>query len=163
MEGTFPLPEAQLDRFLLQVCIQAPGEADLARILSATSGPPAPRAVPAFTRAELLRVCELVRQIPVGSEVVRRAARIVRATHPDEPRAGERVRAAVRWGASPRGGQALLAAGRALAFLSGRLHVSEADLERLAVPVLRHRLVLSWEGEGSGITRDELVREALAR
>jgi len=163
MEGTYPLPEAQLDRFLLHVAIESPQLEDLVRILAATVGETPPPVGRVLSRADVLRLRALVREVPASDEVVRRAARIVRATHPVDELAGEAVRASVRFGASPRGGQALLLAAKALALLSGHLHVAPRDLDRLAAPALRHRLVLSWEGEGAGTSRDALIAEAVAR
>ncbi len=163
MEGTYPLPEAQLDRFLLHIAVTAPPLEDLERILLATTGTPPGDAPRALARAQVARLRQLAREVPVRGDLVRHAARIVRATHPDDALAGEEVRARVRYGASPRGGQALLLAAKAAALASGKLHVTQADLERFAAPALRHRLVLSWEGEGAGEDRDALVREAVAR
>ncbi len=166
MEGTFPLPEAQLDRFLLQIRVDAPSLDDLVRILHLDGeGAPASDAPVerVLSRVDVLRLRELAREVPAGDDVLRRIARLVRATHADAEVAGESVRAAVRHGASPRAAQALLAACRAHALISGRLHVGDKDVERLAAPVLRHRLVLSWEGEGGGTSRDALIDEALRR
>jgi MoxR-like ATPase len=114
-----------------------------------------------LARADVLRLRALVREVPASDEVVRRARADRARDAPDDELAGEAVRASVRFGASPRGGQALLLAAKALALLSGRLHVAPRDLDRLAAPALRHRLVLSWEGEGAGTSRDALVAEAL--
>ncbi len=166
MEGTYPLPEAQLDRFLLQIRVVSPTLDDLVRILGAAPTVPNAASAPierALSRADVLRLRELAREVPASDDVLQRIARLVRATHAEDERAGESVRAAVRHGASPRGAQSLLAAARAHALLSGRLHVSPKDVERFAAPVLRHRLVLSWEGEGGAISRDALVAEALRR
>lgn len=166
MEGTFPLPEAQLDRFLMQIRIAPPPLEDLVRILaidgegSPSSAAPVERAL---SRDDVLRLCAIARDVPASDDVLRRIARLVRATHADAEEAGDAVRASVRHGASPRAAQALLAAARAHALISGRLHVGAKDVERLAVPVLRHRLVLTWEGEGGGASRDALVAEALRR
>jgi len=167
MEGTYPLPEAQLDRFLLQIRVVSPSLEDLVHILRAT--PATSSAVASapvertLARADVLRLRELAAEIPASDDVLQRIARLVRATHADDERAGESVRAAVRHGASPRGAQALLAAARAHALISGRLHVATKDVERFAAPVLRHRFVLSWEGEGGAVSRDALVAEALRR
>jgi MoxR-like ATPase len=162
MEGTYPLPEAQLDRFLLHVQVGAPGLDELVAILR---GGEHDEAAPdrALARAAVLRLRELARALPASDDVLRRVARLVRATHPDDDLAGSAVRAAVRHGASPRGALALLAAARAHALLAGRLHVAPRDIERFAAPALRHRLVLTWEGAGAGTSRDALVAEALAR
>ncbi|MBL8863083.1 MAG: AAA family ATPase [Planctomycetes bacterium] len=163
MEGTYPLPEAQLDRFLLQVRVGAPSEDELVTILGAGAALADTPVERALTRAEVVRLRALARELPASDGVLRHIARIVRATHPDSELSGPAVRAAVRHGASPRGAQALLAAARAHALLSGRLHVAPQDVGRFVAPALRHRLVLTWEGEGGTAARDALVAEALAR
>jgi len=163
MEGTYPLPEAQLDRFTLQIRVESPTLADLVVILGR---PPDAMSAPierVMSRTDVLRLRELAGAIPASDEVLRRIARIVRATHADDESAGPVVKSAVRYGASPRGAQALLATARAHALLAGRLHVAVHDVERFAAPVLRHRLVLGYEGEGEMAARDALVSEALAR
>ena len=163
MEGTYPLPEAQLDRFLCKVAISSPGEKDLVAILAATTGAkPAPRK-PVLAAKDVLEMRALVREVPVASELLKRVARLVRATDPEGELAPPSVRTAVRYGASPRGGQALLLMAKARALLDGRPWVNEDDLAALAVPALRHRLVLSFEGEASGDGADGLVRAAWER
>ncbi len=161
MEGTYPLPEAQLDRFLCKIELDPPSEADLVSILTATTGPDTATVVPCIARAEVLRLRELVREVPASSEIVRHVARLLRATEPRSAEAPERLRRMVRYGASPRGGQAILLLAKARALLQGRLHVNEEDVRELARPALRHRLVRSYEAEASGIHPDELVQEAL--
>jgi MoxR-like ATPase len=161
MEGTYPLPEAQLDRFLCKIELSPPSQRDLVEILAATTGPSAAVVEPCITRAEVLRLRELVREVPASSDVVERVARIVRATEPRSGEAPERLRRLVRYGASPRGGQAILLLAKARALVEGRLHVSLEDVEALVRPALRHRLVLGYEAEASGIHPDELVEEAL--
>jgi MoxR-like ATPase len=162
MEGTYPLPEAQLDRFLLQIVLGSPRLDELVQVLSRTASldqPPEARVRPAIDKREVLRIRELVRDVPASSDVVELVARTVLATHPG-PEAPEPVRRYVRHGASPRGGQALLWAAKARALLRGRLHVALDDLEALAVPALRHRLILNYEGEASGVGSAELARAA---
>ncbi|MCB9914172.1 MAG: AAA family ATPase [Planctomycetes bacterium] len=162
MEGTYPLPEAQLDRFLVKVLLPTPQERDLARILDETTGAPKPPTAAVVGAAEVLDMQRLVREVPASSDMVRLAARLVRATHPDDERAPEVVRRYVRFGASPRGGQALLLAAKARALVHGRLHVAAEDLAALAPAALRHRLILNYEGEAARVTPDELVAAALA-
>jgi MoxR-like ATPase len=165
MEGTYPLPEAQLDRFALQVLVPFPSAAELTRVLAeeplappAAASPANPR--PVLARADVRRLRQVVHSVPASSDVVERVARLVLATHPraDSP---ENVRRYVRHGASPRGGLALLGAARACALSRGRLHVADEDVDRVAAPALRHRLILGYEGEASGVSRDELVAAAL--
>jgi len=162
MEGTYPLPEAQLDRFLCKVLLEAPGEGELTAILQATTGESRPRGAAVLAPADVLEMRRLVREVPASSEVVRFVARLVRATDPRSETAPESIRRLVRYGASPRGGQSVLLLGKARALLRGRPWVSEEDVVALAPPALRHRLVLGYEGEASGVQPDELVAEAVA-
>jgi MoxR-like ATPase len=160
MEGTYPLPEAQLDRFLLKILIAAPDLEGLIGILEATTGEAVaqPRSVIGLAEVRELRC--LVRGLPASSAALELAARTVLATQPDAPLAPDSVRRYVRYGASPRGGQAMLLAAKARALVSGRLHVSGEDLEIVAAPALRHRLILGYEGEASGVDPDSIVAEA---
>ncbi|MEM7305186.1 MAG: AAA family ATPase [Planctomycetota bacterium] len=162
MEGTYPLPEAQLDRFLCKIELQAPGEDELVKILAATTGaPPAEAGEP--LGVELLRdIRRLVREIPTSTDVMRLAARIVLRTDPRHERAPDDVKRHLRFGASPRGGQSLLLLGKARALLQGRPWVSDEDVVAVAPPALRHRVVFSYEGEASGVHADELIRQAAA-
>ena len=162
MEGTYPLPEAQLDRFLLQIVMRLPAEAALRTILERTSGAEPAALAPVWQRARLLELRALVRAVPVGPALLARVARLVLCTQPRERRAPERVRRCVAHGASPRGGQALLLAGKARALVRGRAHVSEEDIAALLVPALRHRLILSFEAEAEGVPREELIADAWA-
>jgi MoxR-like ATPase len=163
MEGTYPLPEAQLDRFLCKIELVAPDEAALVEILGATTRERgAPRKAVLAAR-EVLEMRKLVRAVPIANELLRRIARLVQATDPASALAPESLRPLVRYGASPRGGQALVLLAKARALTLGRPWVAEEDLEALAAPALRHRLVLSYEGEASGVRPDQLVRDAWQR
>jgi MoxR-like ATPase len=167
MEGTYPLPEAQLDRFLLKIVLSFPEREELTAVLEATAARPtssrergsAPRAI--LSGDEVRRMRALVREVPTSSDVVERVSRLVIATHPREG-SPEEVRRYVRYGASPRGGQAVLLAAKARALIHGRLHVANEDVTAVSAPALRHRLILGYEGEAAGVTPDELVRLALA-
>jgi len=161
MEGTYPLPEAQLDRFLVKIELAMPGREALMRILDATTGAPPAPAESVLEREQVLRLRELVRQVPASSEVLRLVSNLVLATHPTSDLAPERVKALVRYGSGPRGGQALLLASKARALLAGRLHVGQEDIASMAGPTLRHRLVLGYEGEASGVPVDDIVADAL--
>ena len=170
MEGTYPLPEAQLDRFTLRVDVPFPGEDELVCVLrgdgpgepgggGAGPGPGEPTEA-VLDRGTLRRLRRLVGDVPASSEVLARIARLVRMTHP-APGSPDEIRRHVRHGASPRAGLALLAVARARALSRGRLHVAEEDLEALARPAFRHRVVLSYEGEAAGVSTDALVAAAL--
>ena len=162
MEGTYPLPEAQLDRFLCKIELESPGEAELVSILEATTGA-ARGGGGEPLGVELLRdMRRLVREIPVSSDVTRLAARIVLRTDPAHERAPDDVKRYLRFGASPRGGQALLLLGKARALLRGHPWVSDEDVLAVAPPALRHRVVFSYEGEASGVHPDRLIEEAAA-
>ncbi len=162
MEGTYPLPEAQLDRFLVKIELELPDREALAAILRATTGASREADSPVMTSEELLRVQELVRLVPVDDGLLDRVARTVRATHPGCEEAPESIRSLVRHGASPRGAQALLVASKARALLQGRLAPDVEDLEALVGPTLGHRIVLGYEAEARGTSAVSLAREALA-
>ena len=161
MEGTYPLPEAQLDRFLMKIQLESPDHADLTAILGATTGEdPAP--VDVVLGAErIVALQRLVREVPVSSDILNLAARLVQLTHPQTHGAPEGIRRNVRFGSSPRGGQALLLASKVRALVHRRLHVAEEDLVALAAPTLRHRIILSYEGEASRVDPDELIASAM--
>jgi MoxR-like ATPase len=163
MEGTYPLPEAQIDRFLLKVNIATPAFDEMVAILENTTGRESAPGKAVMSREKLLRLQALVRDVPASSDMVALAARLVLATHPEEPSAPDKVRRHVRYGASPRGAQSLLLAAKARALVEGRLFVREDDLEKLAAPALRHRLILNYEGEAALTGTDALVAEAFAR
>src|SRR5262245_53406915 len=147
MEGTYPLPEAQLDRFLLKVLVPQPSEDELTRILTRTTAQPSGSPKPVLTQDEVLALRALCRDIVVAEPVLRYAAKIVGASSPEAPGAPPLVRRAVRLGAGVRGAQALVLAAKAVALLEGRGHVSFADVQRTAKPALRHRILRSFEGE----------------
>src|SRR3954469_20276762 len=162
MEGTYPLPEAQLDRFLLKVSVPSPTEDELTEILSRTTGKPVAEPEHVLTRQEVRELQILCREVAVAEPVLRYAARLVNASAPDAASSPPLVRRAVRYGAGVRGAQSLVLAAKAVALLEGRAHVSFADLQRTAEPVLRHRILLSFEGEADGVSCDQIVRELLA-
>lgn len=161
MEGTYPLPEAQLDRFLFKLEITLPSATELARILGATTGA-RPEPIPTcLSREQLIRLQELVRQVPASSTVVEAVANIVLGTHPTHPGSVEGVKSYVRHGASLRAGQSILLASKARALLAGRLHVNESDLRHVAQAALKHRIILSYEGEAMGTDIGALVAEVV--
>ena len=162
MEGTYPLPEAQLDRFLFKVTIEMPEREALSEILNSTTGTRTEAGGVVLDGNELRNMRALVRQVPVSSDVVGLVSALILATHPASPDSPERVATFVRHGASPRGGQAILLASKARALTRGRVHVTVEDIEALAIPALRHRILLGYEGEAADISTDDLVTDALA-
>ena len=157
-EGTYPLPEAQLDRFLLCIAVEYPDENEEVAILKATTGQEPGAVSPVLDVAEVGALQSLVRDVPVADDLVRAVTHLVRASRPGEGGA-PLARKWIEWGAGPRAGQALLLSAKALALLSGRFAVSRQDLKRLAAPVLRHRLVLSYAAGAEGVSADEVVRQ----
>ena len=161
MEGTYPLPEAQLDRFLLKVLVEFPDADDLVQILDRTTGTTEPTVQRVIGREDLVDMMQTARAVPIASHLVEYAVRLVTATHPDRPEAPEPVRHYVRFGASPRGAQALVLAAKVAALLDGRLNVSDEDLREIARPALRHRVILSYEAAADGVSADDVVSEIL--
>ncbi len=161
MEGTYPLPEAQLDRFLFKIVVDPPDEETLARIVEATTGKHAEAPEPVMGGAELLSLQALVRDVPIAKPLVQYIARLVRATGPGTDGAAA-ARKYVRYGAGVRGAQALALAGKVHALFDGRVNVSYDDLAAVALPALRHRLLLNFEGEAEGVRTDRIIEDVLA-
>ena len=156
MEGTYPLPEAQLDRFMLKVQVEWPALDELVGVLERTTGAIQPQAQKAADAEAIQRMRAAVRQVECGRHVMEAIGRLVLATHPT-PQAGDEVRKYVRYGSSPRGAQAILLGAKVLALMDGRPHVSLDDVRTLAAPALRHRLILTFEGQADGVTTDRIV------
>ena len=161
MEGTYPLPEAQLDRFLFKVMVPFPSEEDLITIMDRTTGSELVTASKVCTAAEIVEMQRLARAVPIAPHVTAYAVSLLSATHPDQPRAPQLVREYVRYGGSPRGAQALVTAGKIYALLDGRFNVAIDDVRAVALPSLRHRVILNFEGEAEGITSEAIVRSIL--
>jgi MoxR-like ATPase len=161
MEGTYPLPEAQLDRFLFKVMVPFPSEEDLITIMDRTTGAETSTAQKVATADEIVEMQRLARAVPIAPHITAYAVSILAATHPDQPRSPGLVREYVRYGASPRGAQALVTAGKIFALLDGRFNVSSEDIRAAALPSLRHRIILNFEGEAEGITTEAAVRTIL--
>jgi MoxR-like ATPase len=161
MEGTYPLPEAQLDRFLLKVMVPFPTEEDLISIIDRTTGADQAGASSAATAAEIVEMQRLARAVPIAAHITAYAVSLLAATHPDNRRAPGLVRQYVRYGGSPRGAQALVTAGKILALMDGRFNVSADDVRAAALPALRHRVILNFEGEAEGITSEAVIRSIL--
>ncbi len=158
--GTYPLPEAQLDRFLLHIRVDYPSEAEERAILDRTTGRANPRATTVMDGAEVIELQKLVRDVHVGDGLLDWITRLVRATRPQTSAIAE-VREWVRWGAGPRAGQSLVLAAKARALLHGRLAATREDVQALAAPVLRHRLLLSFAAEAEQRSTDDVVAALL--
>jgi MoxR-like ATPase len=161
MEGTYPLPEAQLDRFLFKLWVPFPSEEDLVTIMERTTGANLPQAQKAADAKQVVSMQRLARSVPIAPHVTAYAVSVLAATHPEAPRAPELVRQYVRYGGSPRGAQALVLTGKIHALLDGRYNVSTDDVRAVALPALRHRVIRNFEGEAEGITSDAIVRSVL--
>ena len=160
-EGTYPLPEAQLDRFMFNVVITYPDANDERRILAETTTGIERSASHVATGAELEDVRKLVRDLPAASNVVDYALRLIRATRPADSSAPASVREWVRWGVGPRAGQALLLGAKATALLDGRMVPAPEDITSIALPVLRHRLLVNFQAEADGVTSDDVIGKLL--
>ncbi len=161
-EGTYPLPEAQLDRFLFDIRVGYPDEADEVAILRRTTGTEHAPLEPVLRGEDALALQQMVREVAAAEPALQYATSLVRASRPDAPKALAAVTKYVRWGAGPRAGQALILGAKAHALLQGRVQVSPADIQRVALPVLRHRILVSFAGEPEGITPERIVQELVA-
>ena len=161
MEGTYPLPEAQLDRFLFKLMVPFPSEEELVQIVERTTSAEHGTASKVCTAVEIVEMQRLARAVPIAPHVTAYAVSLLAATHPDQRRAPQLVRDYVRYGGSPRGAQALVTAGKIGALLDGRFNVSIDDIRSAALPALRHRVILNFEGEAEGITTEAVVRTIL--
>jgi MoxR-like ATPase len=157
MEGTYPLPEAQLDRFVAKVLVALPAADDLMQILARTTGTAVAQVDPVAGTEDLLAATRLVREVPMAEHVTRHIVDLVQASHPGTPSAPEPVRRYVRHGSSPRGAQSLALIAKVYALLDGRLQASVDDVRAAAHPCLRHRLVLGYEALAAGVAADDLV------
>ena len=160
-EGTYPLPEAQLDRFQVKLLVSYPGESEYLTILERTTGAEIPGVTPVSSGSEILRMRAIVRQVPASDQVSRYATRLVMATQPGSPHAPPRVSTDVTLGASPRGVQALILLGKVRALLGDRFAVSCQDIRDVALPALRHRILLSFQAQANGVSADDIVRAAM--
>ena len=161
MEGTYPLPEAQLDRFMLNVFIDYLPEEDEVRVVSETTRRDDVQLNPVFSAEEVLRIQGVVRKVPVADSVVRYAVRLAASSRPGQKGTPDFVNEWVNWGAGLRAGQALILGGKARALLQGRSHVTPDDVKALAVPVLRHRILPNFKAEAEGVDADKVVEKLL--
>jgi MoxR-like ATPase len=161
LEGTYPLPEAQLDRFMFEISVSYLSEDDEVRVVTETTGPESPRPDRVLSGADILEYQHLVRQVVVAEEVARYAVRLVDASRPGRGRELPFVQEWVKWGAGLRASQALILAGKARALMHGRYHVSIKDLQAIAHPILRHRIIPNFYAESEKIPADALVDRLL--
>ena len=161
MEGTYPLPEAQLDRFFCKLVVKFPTTSDLESILDRTTETQTPRAGAVLAGERILEMSRLVREIPIANEVRRYGIALVMATHPEHELAADAAKKYVRYGASPRGAQALILGAKIKAILDNRYHVAREDLRSVAPAVLRHRLILNFEGQAEGVSSDDVIAKIL--
>jgi MoxR-like ATPase len=160
-EGTYPLPEAQLDRFMFMVTVDYPTRDEEMEVLKRTTGTPASRVQRVLSAEQIVQLQDIVRRVPVGDHVFNYALDIVRATRPNDPAASDFVRHWLSWGAGPRAGQYLILAGKARALMLGRLHVTLEDIAAVASPVLRHRIVPNFNAEAEGIVVEQIIDKLL--
>lgn len=166
MAGTYPLPEAQLDRFMLKLLLDPPGEKDLAEIVERTTGARDPTPGPAAREGEVLEMQRLAREVPASRVVTSYVSRLVAATHPDSKETrtpSPLVKRYVRYGASPRAAQALVLSGKAAALAAGRAQLGPSDVKKNAPAALRHRLILGLEARAEGVEPDSIIAELLER
>ena len=161
MEGTYPLPEAQLDRFLFKLTVPYPSEDDLLRIAALTTGASMPHPKQVANGAGLLELMHFAREVPVAESVLRYAVRIVRRTNPETPDAPGEVKRFARYGSSPRGLQSLVLGGKVRALLEGRYNVAFDDIRAVGLAALRHRIILGFEADAEGVTTDKLIHDVV--
>ena len=162
LEGTYPLPEAQLDRFMFEIILGYLPEEDEVAVVRSTTTVPLEEVNPVVSREEILAFQRVVRRVPVADAVTRYAVRVVRLSRPGEPGAPDFIRQWVSYGASVRAAQALILGGKARALLQGRAHVTFDDVRALALPVLRHRVLLNFQAQSEKVTTDVLIGKLLA-
>jgi len=162
-DGTYPLPEAQLDRFFFKLNVEMPNHHEFAEIVKRTGGIKTPEINAVATSDDIIKMGQVVRYIPIEDNIMNYMIHVVRMTQPAVNEAPDAVKKYVRHGASPRAAQTILAAARVRAILAGRYHVAQDDIHAVAVPAMRHRLILSFEGEAEGMTTDLLIKNILKK
>ena len=160
-EGTYPLPEAQLDRFLFNIIVDYPTEADEREIIRRVTSPGAPEITATMSAEDIIALQAVVKRVPVGDHVIDFAAKLVRATRPKDPSAPDFVKEMVGWGAGPRAGISLITAAKAHAVLRGRFHATTGDVAAVSKPVLRHRVITTFNAEASGVNSDDVIKKLL--
>ena len=160
-EGTYPLPEAQLDRFMFNIKVGYPSATEEEQILAATTRNETPEVKKILSAKAIVNLQKLVNSIAVSEQIIKYAARLVRATRPDDSESPEFIRELVDWGAGPRAGQFLIQGGKAIAAMAGRFSVAVADIQRVAVPVLRHRVSTNFQAQAEGMDTEAIVLKLL--
>ncbi len=161
MEGTYPLPEAQLDRFFFKLTVEFPSAAELIAISDRTTSGIDAKASPVVNATDIVAMQHLARQTPIATHVTAYAVRVLRATHPNNVEASAMAKRYVRYGGSPRALQAMILGGKIMALLDGRYNVAFKDVKTAALPALRHRLILNFDGEAEGISPDAIIASVL--
>jgi MoxR-like ATPase len=161
-EGTYPLPEAQLDRFMFNIKVDYPSVDEEKKILATTTKDETPELVKVLSGRAILNMQKLVRSVPVGDYVIDFVARLVRATRPQKPEAPDFIKKMVDWGAGPRAGQFLILGGKAMAAMDGRFSVAVDDIKKVAIPVLRHRISTNFQAQAEGKTSEDIIQQLLA-
>ncbi len=157
-EGTYPLPEAQLDRFLFNIIVDYPNEEEEREIIRRVTSPNSATIKPLMTGPEIIELQNIVKRVPVGDHVIDFAAKLARATRPGTDAAPDFVNEMVGWGAGPRAGISLISAAKAHAVLRGRVHATTGDVASVALPVLRHRVLTTFNAEAAGVKSDDIIK-----
>lgn len=160
-EGTYPLPEAQLDRFLFNIVVDYPNAEEECEIIRRVTSPNSATVSPLMTGPEIIQLQNIVKRVPVGDHVIDFAARLARATRPGSNEAPEFVKEMVGWGAGPRAGISLISAAKAHAVLRGRVHATTVDVAAVALPVLRHRVLTTFNAEAAGVKSDDIIKRLI--
>lgn len=160
-EGTYPLPEAQLDRFMFNVFVDYPNEDEELQIVKQTTSDIACSITPLLEPQEILRLCQIVRRVPIADHVARYALRLARSSRPDQGEPAAFVRDYVRWGAGPRASQFMVLGAKARAILAGRYFVNQEDIRAVAYPVLRHRIRTNFTADAEGICADDVIQKLI--
>jgi MoxR-like ATPase len=160
-EGTYPLPEAQLDRFLFNIVVDYPNAEEEREIIRRVTSPNSATVSPLMTGPEIIQLQNIVKRVPVGDHVIDFAAKLARATRPGSSEAPDFVKEMVGWGAGPRAGISLISAAKAHAVLRGRVHATTGDVAAVALPVLRHRVLTTFNAEAAGVKSDDIIKRLI--
>ena len=160
-EGTYPLPEAQLDRFLFNIIVDYPSESEEKEIIRRVTSPGGAAVTAMMTANDIIALQDIVKRVPVGDHVIEFASKLVRATRPKDASAPDFVKDMVGWGAGPRAGISLITAAKAHAVLRGRFHATTGDVAAVAAPVMRHRVITTFNAEAAGVSSDDVIKKLL--